>query len=806
MLKKYFLYLVFIICTNTPIWAQFPPADPYPYLPPATVISQAQQISDSLEAYILKWTQGLVSDSIPDSLIPQGISDSKDFYLKDPTFVTPEETWAVRYAKPINKDSLYGGIPDPKFTYLFLGTAFAPFGSKLVVEGEFPHARFFSLQISPPLDGTEYYSQRQFGSAEVAIADVDIEPLPGHVNPFRLGANRNATNRSYRIEFDLTTGNPVALNPNAHSYPYRAQSNNRKGALLSFQGPLGHKTLVGTPIPDPGDWNLGCLWLRIYCPDPNTDALGGVPMPKVYFELPNGERYFIGSNFSKLQARADATTPNLVSVTQPVATYGPATGWGKSYGITRSILNGIASVNGWYNQKEAIRNLDFGWTGRREDLPAPASIEPHATTNNYISYVGRAVTVPPGKVAVLTGRMPTFPQTENGEPTMQGGEVRYWSIIGVDQDPFSPAPSSTVHAIADADVVLDNNRNYVIAYSRESERPANATAANGVSWVDWGTQSYLGVLMRWTCVAPEWYFPLAPHENNIPFAVGDWSSATYDSTLLGVNWRNGFMKCFLPTVHYMDVAEFEALGNNLNAEKIPVWVDSVFTNGAADSRLGTATASGVLDTAAVNKPQNVNDGNVNTAWSGPWNTPNANITIDLGSVKKVSAIKLHWDWVLFAKDYEIVTSTDNVNWTTLTTVTNENGQIDLFKNLQNVSARYVRLNLTAFNVLYYRLGEFEVFTTDCKCESGVTAVNPAQAPTLNFTVYPNPVNTNTLFVELSGNKSYTAQVLNTQGQTIATTTLANGVTTVDLANLAPGVYYITVQSPTARGVKKFIKL
>lgn len=225
-MKNFPSLFFFLVLLN----ACLPPSEPYPNVSPATIVAQAQLYSDSLEAYIYKWTQGQASSAIPNYLIPQGISDSKNFYLKDPANVTPAETWAVRYAKPIDKDSLLGGIPDPKITYLFLGTALAPFGSKLVIEGEFPHCRFFSLQISPPLNGKEYYAQRQFGTAEISVADIDIQPLPGHTNPFLVGANRNATNRSYKYEFDLTTGDPTTLNSTAHTYPYRDNSiNKRKG-------------------------------------------------------------------------------------------------------------------------------------------------------------------------------------------------------------------------------------------------------------------------------------------------------------------------------------------------------------------------------------------------------------------------------------------------------------------------------------------------------------------------------------------------------------------------------------------------
>lgn len=789
--------------------AQLPAADHYPYQPPALVVSQAQKISDSLESYILKWTQGTVPNTIPSTLIPQGITDSKNFYLKDPAFATAAETWAVRYAKPLRKDSLYAGIPDPKITYLFLGTAFAPFGSKLVIEGEFPHCRFFSLQISPPLNGKEYYAQRQFGTAEVSIADIDIDPLPGHTNPFRVGANRNATNRSYRMEFDLTTGDPTSLNGVGHMYPYRDNVNNRKGAMMVYQGPLGHKTVVGTPLANGGDWDLGCLWLRIYEPDNNVNALGGVPMPKIYFELPNGSRYFIGSDFTALQRRADTTIANRVVVSQPNPNFGPEYGWGKSWGITRSLLNGICSSNNWYNQRDSVRKLELGWTGRGEYQPAPGNIEPHATTNNYASYLGRTIAVPPGMVAVLTGKLPTFPSTKNGEAIMTPGDVRYWSIIGVDQDIFSPLPATTAHAICDDEVTIDVNRNYVIAYSRIVDKPNNASTANGVSWVDWGTQSELGVLMRWVCVAPDWRFSLAPHEHNLDYLHSDWSSPLYDSTLIGVNWRNGFMKCYLPRVHYMTKAQFEALGNNLDAEKIPVWVDSSLTKrGAAESRLGTIIASGSLDATAANAPSNVNDGNFNTAWSAAWNTPNSWITVDLGSVKKISAVKLAWDWILFGKDYTIKTSNDNITWTTIATAVNENGQIDLYRNLQNVSGRYVKLDLTAFNTLYYRLGEFEVYTSDCNCNAPVvTSIKDNSTNGTNgISLYPNPA-TNEIYISnnQSDNTDTNYFVYNIEGKRITTIEINKTDRKIDISNLSNGVYCLVAINKNWQATVKFIK-
>jgi F5/8 type C domain/Secretion system C-terminal sorting domain len=799
-----------IVCFSVALlYGCLPPATPYPNRPPAEVVADAIAWSGDFEAYIEQWLAGQASPNVPNSLIPAGISDSKDFYLKNPDNVTPEETWAVRFAKPIDKDSLYAGIPDPKITYLFLGTALAPFGSKLVMEGEFPHARFFSIQITQPLNGSEYYAQRQFGAAEVALVDADIEPLPGHTNPYRVGADRNATQRKYRVEFDLTTGDPTQLNPQAHVYPYRKTGNQRTGSMLVYQGPLGYKTIAGTDLPVQGDWNLGALWIRIYEPDNGTDALGGVPMPKVWFELPNGQKYFVGSNFGELQKRADATIANRVVDEAPNPNFGPACGWFKSWEISRNILSGICLANGWSRPDSGarVRDIALGWTGRGEFQPSPsARIEPHATTNNYISYVGRALTVQPGQVAVLTGKLPTFPSTRNGEAVMQGGQVRYWSICGIDQDPLSPLPATTIHAISDDDVVLDNQRNYMIVYSRPGDRPSNAGSQNGVSWVDWGTQSSLGLITRWLCIGPEWNFPWSPHENHLSWATADWTGSQYDSTLIGVNWRNGFMQCYLPKVHYMSKAEFEALGNQLSAEKVPVWVDDSYKIGPSEAQLATMSASSFLDNLPANAVTNLNDGNFNTAWSSAFGQQSASVTADLGSEKTISAIKLFWDWIFYARDYTIEVSNDAQNWTTIATAVNENGQIDLYAHLSNIKGRYVRLNLTQNSLGYYRLGEFEIYTNDCDCEAPVSSSEPQSKRTLELNIWPNPTQ-HTAFVQWSTEEPTVIELRNLKGAIIATERSGNGRAQFELGHLPAGVYLVQARTGTrSSALKKVVKL
>jgi hypothetical protein len=489
-----------------------PPAPAYPYETKEKILHDAQTISDSLEAYIKLWLDGAAPAQIPAPLIPDGIVDNKDFYLKKPEEVTDDDAWAYRLAHPVNLDSVVCGLPDPHVTYLLLGPSLAPFGSKLIIEGEYPYCRFFSIQVSAPLDGKTYTATRYFGAAEVSIVDADIEPLPGNVNPFRPNANRLATNRKYKMEFDLCKGDTVALNQGLFTPPYRKQTNKAAAALLVYQGPWGEKGFYGNKKPQGGKWDVGNVWIRIYAPDKNKGALGGVAKPKVYYQLPDGRKYFIGANYSELLKRANATMKARVANTVPNVHTPAFMGWHKSFGIVRSILNGACLADGWERRSNApkINAVDLGVTGRGEFQSPPGNYEPHATTNNYATYLGRSVTVQKGMVAVLVGQLPTTPATFNGNRYMQSAQLRYWSICGYDNSLEAKLPGSAINGIMDEDMVLDRNRNYILAYSRPADRPTNATSDNGITWVNWGPTADLGLMMRYVSIAKDWALHTAP--------------------------------------------------------------------------------------------------------------------------------------------------------------------------------------------------------------------------------------------------------------------------------------------------------
>ena len=75
-------------------------------------------------------------------------------------------------------------------------------------------------------------------------------------------------------------------------------------------------------------------------------------------------------------------------------------------------------------------------------------------------------------------------------------------------DPLNPTqpfgkPMATIN---DEAMVTDANGHYIIVFSRPEDRPANATAANGVTWIDWGPKANSAFFMRWMGVGPEWSF------------------------------------------------------------------------------------------------------------------------------------------------------------------------------------------------------------------------------------------------------------------------------------------------------------
>jgi hypothetical protein len=304
-------------------------------------------------------------------------------------------------------------------------------------------------------------------------------------------------------------------------------------------------------------------------PNATFDHLAGVGLPTVYQQLADGRTFHIKNlNHATYVSNLNQTYPNLVTNEEPES--GEATwGWTKMFGIFQSVCRGVVEIFGKNNQwgHDLIRSME----GRGYDVAAPGNWEGSATCVLYCNYLDRSMTVGNGKCMVITGKLPTFPSTQNGAATMTNGEMRYWSLTGYEQqtDPGSTRPGGLVlWSVSDYEIKLDASRKYIICVSKTADRPTNATAENNVTWVDAGTQSVCGPTWRWVSVNPDWAFTKTPHENNLTWNAAGWESPNYNPNLIGQNNRTGWLEDYQPVFKYMGKTCFQNLGSPVTWTKV----------------------------------------------------------------------------------------------------------------------------------------------------------------------------------------------------------------------------------------------
>jgi len=140
------------------------------------------------------------------------------------------------------------------------------------------------------------------------------------------------------------------------------------------------------------------------------------------------------------------------------------------------------------------------------------------------------------------------------------------------------------------------------------------------------------------------------------------------------------------------------------------------THTPTPTRTNTPIPSGNL---ALNKPvtcssvenagtacANAVDGNTGTRWASAFSDPQW-IRVDLGATNTIGRIVLRWE-TAYGKSYQLQTSNDAVNWTTIYSTTTGDGGVDDIT--VTGSGRYIRMNGTVRATQYgYSLWEFEVY-------------------------------------------------------------------------------------------------
>ncbi|WP_406100848.1 hypothetical protein OG698_01030 [Streptomyces sp. NBC_01003] len=331
-----------------------------------------------------------------------------------------------------------GMVDDPAQNYAFpdAGARYwsaqltLPTGARLTFDGAYAHARYQSLNS---------YDMATHAPTD-ALDDISTRPDPGSSNPYLPGARRaHDAHRSYHV---AVLGDPAPSNP--------AQ---RAGNTL-YAGVAGQTKMA--------------LIYRVYLPDRGRDATGGAGLPRPTLHLADGSTVTGPALCQAVEAsrnRLPLTTLALQSYLALRDQPGRPTGFP------------AAARPVWHTFYNPAFSLACVYQGACDGTPARTGGQYSNRDNQYVAgYVSRAF----GNVLVLRGRLPVTPATLDREPRMAAHtDLRYWSLCSNE----SYATTRAAACVDDEHVLTDRHGRYTIVLSLPQDRPANATAANGVTWL-----------------------------------------------------------------------------------------------------------------------------------------------------------------------------------------------------------------------------------------------------------------------------------------------------------------------------------
>lgn len=391
-----------------------------------------------------------------------------------------------------------------------------PVGGKIVLTGEFPHMRHWS-----------YVTYSVDGVPRDGIADTEIEPDAGSVNPFRDGVRRDAMPRKYTIT--VVNGNPPA-----------DKAARPKNTVYTLSEP-------GTPTG---------MHMRNYIPDQGLDWTGGVGLPKASLVGADGKA------MSEQDTCVATDVPHKRGKQSPI-TVSPKLWMALNSLPWRPVDRTPASnfevtpMEKFYNREHLLLKTFFPIIPSGGLAVEKGGFWSNPVTRYGFTYLSQAY----GSVYVAHGKMPSTPSTFNGDPTpmKQDADMRYWSMC----TSTAPAIGNTVDCVHDENVrpIVDARGYFSVVVSRASDRPNNANAKCGVEWIEYGngdgipggSADYGSLINRHTVVNPafknSWFDVSA--SNSEKQAMGD----------------------YLPYVINMhDKAKFEALGCPVDTGKFTAMV------------------------------------------------------------------------------------------------------------------------------------------------------------------------------------------------------------------------------------------
>ena len=196
----------------------------------------------------------------------------------------------------------------------------------------------------------------------------------------------------------------------------------------------------------------GILMLRVYVPTDPWSPQGSVPLPTVTWQTTAGTVLTEGKSCSSdLPNTGGSATDQLNQGSWPDVSAAPGgdISWGKAFG-----------------------NAYVGFFGNQQNAYLTAGID-------------RAY----GSLVVIRARAPLFPDTVRGIWPSAHDQVRYWSIC-------QNSASTRVNAcVSDAQAVRDRHGYFLFVVSDPAQRPSNADARHGVTWIPWGAADEKALLI-----------------------------------------------------------------------------------------------------------------------------------------------------------------------------------------------------------------------------------------------------------------------------------------------------------------------
>lgn len=287
--------------------------------------------------------------------------------------------------------------------------------------------------------------------------------------PYALGAGDSITLKgtypkaryfslnTYGTDFStIDTLRDNQIRPAAGGNPYTdpaaaAAMGHGKWTATVVNGAANHarNQIRGLPAPGKQSTNIGFLIIRVYVPDAPNSPSGGVNLPNVTMKLGG----------ATIQLPPCAVPFNPANYQGPIAKAMKA--------AFNQVIAGAAAGS-------------FSNTAQEAVFQNPASTG-GLFPNGDNAYIGARLTYRKGRVAVVRGLAPTFPNTRAGaSPAQPGTQVRYWSMCN--NDKVTPYP--VVDCKADFQTALDGAGRYTYVVAA----PAEAAKLNGHGYnvLRWG--------------------------------------------------------------------------------------------------------------------------------------------------------------------------------------------------------------------------------------------------------------------------------------------------------------------------------